>query len=296
MILLLPLRATGRPHHAPRVTLGLIALNLTAFVVSAPGAGQQLAAREAELERIAEWSLHVLRRENPSLEERVRRFPSALAFLASDAQWPAEIQSIDGRARLTACLEDYRALRSEHAFYRYGFVPAESSAARLILHQFLHADFLHLGFNMLFLWAVGALVELSLGPWLFPAAYLSAGVIAALTHAALNPLSMEPAIGASGAVAGVMGMLAVYHGGRRLRLALIAMIAVAPRIVLISWPAYAFVAVWLTEQVFFASFGSATLGVAFAAHLGGFAFGAAWALGHRLLFGAPPPLDLDPEE
>jgi membrane associated rhomboid family serine protease len=296
MILLLPLRSAAQPHRAPRMTLAIIAVNLLAFLLSSPRAAQKLAEQEAELARIAEWSLSLPRRENARLDERARRYPSALAFLEKDDLWASEISSAELRERLLACVADYKAIQSNHIFYKYGFVPARISAPRLIAHQFLHADFLHIGFNMLFLWAIGALVEVTLGRWLFLAAYLACGVAAALTHAALNPLSMDPAIGASGAVAGVMGLLAVMHGRRRLRLALVAMVAVAPRIFFFSLPAYMFIVLWLIEQIFFASFGSTTLGVAFAAHLGGFAFGALAALTHRLVFGPALDLDLDSEE
>jgi membrane associated rhomboid family serine protease len=93
-----------------------------------------------------------------------------------------------------------------------------------------------------------------------------------------------------------MGLLAVMHGRRRLRMALVAMLAVAPRVFLFSLPAYVFVVLWLIEQIFFASFGATTLDVAFGAHLGGFAFGAAAAGAFRLFYGRPPDLDLEPEE
>jgi membrane associated rhomboid family serine protease len=296
MILLLPLRSADRSRRAARAMLSLMAVNVLVFLFSSPDKAGKLAEQEAKLERIAEWSLHLPRKDSSRLDERIRRFPSVLAFLEQDREWPAEIESSEIRERLTLCLEDHRALTKEHLYYRYGFVPAEIGIGRLILHQFLHADILHLIFNMLFLWAVGALVELTLGPWWFLAAYILSGVTAALTHAALNPLSMEPAIGASGAVSGVMGLLAVMHGRRRLRMALVAMLAVAPRVFLFSLPAYVFVALWLIEQIFFASFGATTLDVAFGAHLGGFVFGAIAAIAFRLVLGPPPDLELDPEE
>lgn len=296
MIVLLPLGTAERPLRAPPVMMGLLVVNLLVFLFTSPEAAGRIAEREAELERIAEWSLRQARRDNAQLDERARRFPTTLAFLDQDLAWPSEVSSEEAHKRLTACLEDYRAIQTSHPFYRYGFVPTKIGIPRLFLHQFLHADFLHLAFNMLFLWAVGALVEVSLGHGLFLAAYLGSGAAAALVHAAFNPASSEPAIGASGAVAGVMGMLALLHGHRRLRLALVAMLAVAPRIIFFSLPAYVFIALWLAEQLFFASFGSTTLGVAFSAHLGGFFFGTLAALAYRRVFGPPRDLDLVLEE
>jgi membrane associated rhomboid family serine protease len=279
VVVLLPV-GTEEPLKAARITLALILVNALAFALVSSGDARELAEREAELERIAEWSLRQVRRSNPRLDERAASFETALAFLHQDSLWPSEIDSTEDKERLTACLEDYRAIRSGHAFYRHGFVPSDIGFRRLFLHQFLHADVFHLAFNMIFLWAVGPLVELVLGPGLFLAAYLASGIAAALSHAALNPASLEPAVGASGAVSGVMGMMALFHGRRRLRLVLVAMLAVAPRILFFSLPAFVFIALWLLEQIFFASFGSTVLGVAFGAHLGGFCFGALAATGY----------------
>lgn len=295
MLVLLP-SGTEQPFRAARVTLALIGVNLLAFLLTSPNEGQKLAEREAELERIAEWSLRQPRRQNAELDERSSRFPTTLAFLDQDDSWLSEVETSEERERLNSCLEDYREIRVSHPFYRHGFVPSEIGIRQLFLHQFLHVDFLHLAFNMLFLWAVGALVELILGYRLFLAAYLASGVAAALTHAALNPASSEPAIGASGAVAGVMGMLAVLHGSRPMRLVLVAMVALAPRIIFFSLPAYAFIGLWLLEQIFFASLGSTVLGVAFGAHLGGFFFGTLAALAYRALRGTPRELELAPED
>ncbi|MBN2369041.1 MAG: rhomboid family intramembrane serine protease [Vicinamibacteria bacterium] len=295
MILLLPLRAAEWSRRSVLAMLSLMAVNLLVFLFSSPDAARKLAEQEAKLERVAEWSLRLPRKENARLNERIKRFPSVLAFLEQDQEWPVEIESLEIRERLTLCIEDYRTMKKTHSLYRHGFVPAEIGVRRLILHQFLHADIVHLAFNMLFLWAVGALVELTLGPFGFLAAYLMSGMAAALAHAALNPLSMEPAIGASGAVSGMMGLVAVMHGRRRLRMVLVVMLAVAPRVYFFSLPAYVFIALWLLEQIFFASFGNTTLDVAFGAHLGGFAFGVIVAIAHRFVFG-PPDIDLDSEE
>jgi len=89
----------------------------------------------------------------------------------------------------------------------------------------------------------------------------------------------EPAVGASGAVAGLMGAFAVAHAREPMRLALVAMLALAPRIIFFSLPAVAFLGLWLAEQVFWVLMTSTIdVGIAFWAHLGGFAAGALMAL------------------
>jgi membrane associated rhomboid family serine protease len=104
--------------------------------------------------------------------------------------------------------------------------------------------------------------------------YLLTGVAAGLLHVGAHLGSTEPAIGASGAVAGLMGLFAVRHGRTRLRFVLVAVAFAAPRVHVLSWPAWVFLGLWLLEQLFYASFGALPLGVAFLAHLGGFAAGA----------------------
>jgi membrane associated rhomboid family serine protease len=269
------------------VTLALMAVNLVVFLWTARLDASGAAAADAKLTRVAEWTLRLADQQAPGLVQRAGAYDSPLTFLERDPHWRREVQSAELRERLEACLEDAGRLRSGHPFYTYGFVPAEISLKRLLAHQFLHADVFHFGFNMLFLWAVGGLLELTLGAALFAPAYLLCGVVAALGHAAFHPGSTEPAVGASGAVAGAMGMFAVLHGRQPVRLAFVAMLALTPRIFFLSWPAYVFLGLWLLEQVFYASFGLASLGIAFWAHIAGFMCGMLLALGLRLTRGVP---------
>ena len=287
MLLLIPLGPEDRSLRAPRVTLALMAVNLVVFLWTARLDASGAAATDAKLRRVAEWTLRLADQQAPGLVQRAGAYDSPLTFLQRDPHWRREVQSAELRERLEACLEDAGRLRSGHPFYAYGFVPAEISLRRLLAHQFLHADVFHFGFNMLFLWAVGGLLELTLGAALFAPAYLLCGVVAALGHAAFHPASTEPAIGASGAVAGAMGMFAVRHGRQPVRLAFVAMLALSPRIFFLSWPAYVFLGLWLLEQVFYASFGLASLGIAFWAHIAGFGCGMLLALALRFARGAP---------
>ncbi len=278
MLLLIPLGPEDRSLRAPRVTIALLALNVVVFLFTARLDTAGTAATEGELTRVAEWTIRLADQQTPGLLQRAGAYDSPLAFLERDALWRQEVRAADLRERLEACVEDARRLRSSHPFFSYGFVPAEVSFLRLLAHQFLHADVLHLGFNMLFLWAVGGLLELTLGAAVFAPAYVAGGIVAALAHAAFHPGSTEPVIGASGAVAGLMGMFAVLHGRQPVHLALVALLALAPRIFFLTWPAYVFLGLWLLEQLFYASFGMNSLGIAFWAHIGGFVFGMIMAL------------------
>ena len=96
-------------------------------------------------------------------------------------------------------------------------------------------------------------------------------------------------MGASGAVAGLMGFFAVAHAREPMRLALVAALSLAPRIRFFSLPAAVFLGLWVLEQVFWTLMTtSIDVGVAFRAHLGGFAFGAIVAVGLRAA-GVPRP-------
>jgi membrane associated rhomboid family serine protease len=292
VLLLIPLGPDAEGPRLPRVVGLLIALNALAFVATSTTDHAKVAAEEAELERVAEWTLRQAGRARPALAERRAGSPTALAFLLRDAAWPDEIEDQTARERLQLCRDDYRRLRAEHVFHRFGFVPADVGPVRLAAHLFLHADLPHLLFNMVFLWAVGGLLELTWGPLVFGAFYVASGVAAAIVHALANPGSLEPAVGASGAVAGLMGAFAVGHARTPMRLALVSMMTLAPRVTFLTWPAWIFLGLWALEQVFFAALTAhMDSGIAFGAHLGGFAFGAAAGL-LVARYVRRPPLDV----
>ena len=282
MILLIPLGPDAELPRLPRATVALVALSVLAFFWTSRFDAVHAGAEEARLERIADWTVGLLARDEPELGEGRKRYRSALDFLAADGTWRDAVPEGELRARLERCLEERRDLRAGHPFYRWGFVPAEITLPRLLVHQFLHADLAHLLFNMIFLWAVGGLVESVWGAGALTGLYLASGVVAALGHAAFAPGSTEPAVGASGAVAGLMGFFAVAHGREPMRLALVAALSLAPRIRFFSLPAAVFLGLWAAEQVFWTLMTTRIdVGVAFRAHLAGFAFGALVAVSTR---------------
>ncbi|RMH76163.1 MAG: rhomboid family intramembrane serine protease, partial [Actinomyces sp.] len=137
----------------------------------------------------------------------------------------------------------------------------------------LHGSWLHLGGNMLFLWVFGNNVEDHLGHLRYLVFYLAAGAVAALAHFALDVDSTIPVVGASGAIAGVMGAYAVWFPWARVRT--IFFFLFIPFFYEI--PAAALLALWFLSQFFIVP-GS---GVAWMAHVGGFVFGALVALAVR---------------
>jgi membrane associated rhomboid family serine protease len=282
LILLVPLGPDSELPRVPKATLVLLATSVLAFFWTSRFDTAGSAAEEARLERVADWTVGLLARDIPELGENRRLHASALDYLGSDGSWRDAVPEGELRDRLESCVQDRAALRQGHPFYRWGFVPAKITLPRLVAHQFLHADLVHLLFNMVFLWAIGGLIESVWGPWLLAGLYLASGVAAALVHGAFAVATTEPAIGASGAIAGLMGFFAVAHAREPMRLALVAGVSLAPRIRFLSLPAAVFLGLWVVEQAFWTLMTTKIdVGVAFRAHLGGFAFGAIVALGFR---------------
>lgn len=146
-------------------------------------------------------------------------------------------------------------------------VPWLPDWANLVTYAFLHADWLHLLTNMLFLWVFGDNIEDALGHAKYLFFYIACAVLAALAHLLFNINGNGPLIGASGAVAGIMGAYVLLYPHAR--------VFVLARIVwLIPLPVPAFwmLGFWIASQFFYVLVGSDEP-VAWWAHIGGFAAG-----------------------
>jgi membrane associated rhomboid family serine protease len=139
--------------------------------------------------------------------------------------------------------------------------------------MFMHGGLLHLGGNMLFLWIFGNNVEDSMGPVKFVAFYLLGGLAAFALQIIVSTGSGVPNIGASGAIAGVLGgYILLYPRARVLTFVFIIFF-----FTLIELPAFVVLGLWFVEQILFGTSGlnngGSGGGVAYFAHIGGFAFG-----------------------
>src|SRR5712691_3222034 len=156
----------------------------------------------------------------------------------------------------------------------YGVVPAYFSAPTLITSMFLHGSWSHVIDNMWYLWIFGDNVEDRVGHGRFIFFYLLCGIAAALGQVAVNPSSVLPTIGASGAIAGVMGAYFVLYPHSRV-LTLLPWIFIQ----VVELPAIVLLGFWFLMQLFSAGAIAVTAashsgGVAFAAHVVGFVSGA----------------------
>ncbi len=160
---------------------------------------------------------------------------------------------------------------------RWALIPAHITAGQdwitLLTSMFLHAGWEHILGNMVFLWAFGPEVEDAMGPLRYLAFYLLGGLIANLAQIALAPTSTDLNLGASGAIAAVMGAFIITYPQDRIKTVLI--LGIFVRVTLI--PAVLLIGVWFLLEVFSqlgAVAGAESAGVAYAAHVGGFIFGA----------------------
>ncbi|MCC5972032.1 MAG: rhomboid family intramembrane serine protease [Pararhodobacter sp.] len=164
-------------------------------------------------------------------------------------------------------------------FRSWGLVPAQLSEGAgwtgLFTGPFLHGGWFHLGLNMLFLWIFGDNLEAELGRARFLGFYLVCGVMGGFVHWAVAPGSAVPVVGASGAVAGVMGGYLLLFP--RARVDVVLWYVVGLRV--IALPAWLLLGLWLVLQLWGGlSQPVGGSGVAFWAHLGGFATGVALCL------------------
>jgi membrane associated rhomboid family serine protease len=179
----------------------------------------------------------------------------------------------------------------EAAITDWGVVPGRLTAAwgdgaflstdslTLLTSQFLHAGWLHLLGNLLYLWIFGNNVEDRLGRAGFLLFYLAGGVLAGLAQVAIDPTSPIPTIGASGAIAATLGAYLVFFPGARVT----SLVFLGFFYQLVRIPAAIVLGLWFVLQLMdgIGSLGpSQGGGVAFFAHIGGFVFGAlvAWSI------------------
>lgn len=174
-------------------------------------------------------------------------------------------------------------LNLEVALNRVAFIPARfwsgetliADILTIFFSMFLHGGWIHLGSNMLYLWIFGDNIEDRLGHLKYLFFYLACGVLATLSHAAMSPASNIPAVGASGAIAGVLGAYLLLFPSARVMTFIPFGFFVAMR----ELPAMLVLGLWFVIQLFTGVASVATVdrqdvgGVAWFAHIGGFVAG-----------------------
>jgi len=162
---------------------------------------------------------------------------------------------------------------------KWATIPAHITAGQdyitILTGMFMHGGWSHILGNMVFLWAFGPEIEDSMGRGRYLAFYLVGGIVATLTQVYANPASAIPNLGASGAIAAVMGAFLVTYPRDQIRSLLIIFVFVRVRYI----PAVLLIGVWFLTQLVSAGTVAQvqTGGVAYLAHVGGFIYGAIFA-------------------
>jgi membrane associated rhomboid family serine protease len=292
--MLIPLRHENmQGRRWPVITIGLIALNVVIFLGThwtmekqGPELGEVkvhillLAAMHPELniQGKAQEFVTTVQTKNPSLWKEaqnqnrdVHDVWDARMRLQADEHPRAMQEEMDSLATR------YTELDSTSITSKYAFIPSHPTAMSYLSANFLHAGWLHLIGNMWFLWLAGGILEDTWGRLIYPAFYLIAGVLALQVHALVNAGSLTPTIGASGAIAGLMGAFLVRFPTVKIEMGWLMMY----RFYRFKAAAYWLLPLWLLMEVFYGSVFGQMSGVAHWAHIGGFVFGGLIALGVR---------------
>jgi membrane associated rhomboid family serine protease len=252
----LPLRDDNPTRRAPVVTIALLLVNVAVYFLVQPGEADSADAARFTLERAA---------------------------------IPCEV--VEGRPLTVEEVQETYRFGDDTACRRDGEVgpalfPGKNVALAVLTSMFLHGSLLHLGGNMLFLWVFGNNIEDRLGHLGYLVFYVAAGVVATLAHVAVQPDSTVPVVGASGAIAGIMGAYLVWFPNAPILTLFIFFIILFRQIpakwLLLFWVAFQFLEPFNPNS-----------GVAWVAHVGGFVFGALVALVLRAVggprLGVPAP-------
>jgi membrane associated rhomboid family serine protease len=292
----------GHEHETvrrlPLVSITVIALNLLVFLfVALPAAKHDEVVSHKALEVLEYWQQHpYLELPEDFLQATVpaaHREELKIAIEAFKSMHPATAEqdhTLEQR-KLATLVQSYFSARSESSFMSWGLIPAHPHPLAFLTSMFMHAGWLHFLGNMFLFYLVGLIVEDAFGRPLFALLYLASGLVAAVVHVGVFPHSTVPLVGASGAIAGVMGAFLVRFWKTKLTFAYFFWVVVIIRGTFTA-PAWLMLPLWLAQQVFYAMMAQSEGGVAYFAHIGGFAFGAGfaylvWALRIEERFVAP---------
>ncbi|HYU57754.1 MAG TPA: rhomboid family intramembrane serine protease [Actinomycetota bacterium] len=257
---MLPLKDRNPTERTAYLTLAIIGLNVAVFLI---------------LQKPFDTSNEVIRTSQGTIEA-----PAGTTFIFCHALIPWEFANGKPLAQGGADAEE--ALRASFGSDGGLFLqlldakcPDKSVWFSFLSSMFMHGGWLHIAGNMLFLWVFGNNVEDKIGPVGYLVFYLAAGVIAAFTHIFSGAQSAVPTVGASGAIAGVLGAYLVMFPRRRVVTLLMFFF-----ITVVEIPAYVLLGFWFVLQFFqgIASIGGDVTSVAVWAHVGGFAAGVLAAL------------------
>lgn len=297
----IPLRhENNEGRRWPFVSIALVLLNLVVFLGTHSQIDKQAPQQsETHAHLILLAAMHPELTVTSEVQDFLTNFQKTNPALWREAQsqtrdladgWDVKIRLIEDPVllqqemdRLTA---GFAAERHDSILAEWAFVPAHPTAISYITANFLHGGWLHLIGNMWFLWLAGCILEDTWGRIIYPIFYLVAGAAALQFYAWLNPASVIPTIGASGAVAALMGAFLVRFPTTKIEIAVVLGLRSLSNLALgrgirFKAAAYWLLPMWLLVEILSGSLFGSSSGVAHWAHVGGFVFGALFAIGLR---------------
>jgi len=269
-MLIVPVSSGKRLKAWPYVTISLIAINMLVFIFSSAVLNRQY--KQIAMLRQRMWEIE---------KEYMAGFPfNRNYYLSSDKneEWDQQIlqgaiipqDSHDYQIWLDLYQEFQYSIRNL-IFQKWGFIPSQFNLFKIFTSIFIHGSLFHLLGNMLFLWLAGANLEGDFGWKSYAVFYLISGYAASFFHYLVNIGSDIPCVGASGAIAGLMGAFMVRFYLTKIKFFYFFWL-IRPIWGNVRVPAYVCLPLWFIDQLFSAKSGGS--GIAFWAHIGGFAVGA----------------------
>jgi membrane associated rhomboid family serine protease len=284
----------------PIITVALIVLNVIVFL------GTHW-SQESDAPKLREDRMHILllaathpeltvpASEQKTIDTFKAENPDVWRQISSSNRdivdgWDARMRLEENPEKLQAEMDrlcsDYDQVKSSSINTQYAFVPADPKPWAYVTANFLHGGWLHLIGNMWFLWLAGFVLEDAWGRGVYSVFYFVAGAAALQFHAWTNAGSMVPTLGASGAVAALMGAFLVRFPTMKiemgwLRLNLVGLFS-GKMWYRFKAPAYTLLPLWLLLEIFSGTLMGKSSGVAHWAHVGGFVFGAVVAFGMKV--------------
>src|SRR5271155_121479 len=273
-----------RGRRWPYVTFVIIALNVVIFLFT--HARMEAEQRQAStvqfhiLALSAQYPGAVMPPDAAAFVEAVKReHPAGYARLMAPNRgavdtWDSQLLSSDWsdvevNAQMAVLATQLEQVQRDSITWNYAFHPYHPTAISYLSANFLHGGWLHLIFNKWFLWLAGTVLEDAWGRVVYPIFYLICGALAMAVHGGVFRGSFTPVVGASGAIAGLMGGFLARFPKTKIKLAWLILI----RFYKFSVPAYIILPLWLVIQLFWGVWSGAEGGVAYWAHVAGFAFG-----------------------
>jgi len=279
MYIVLPIgHEDQRVQRWPVVTIGLIVLNLALLIYSQAAMKQQARVIRQRWQEFARYYMENVELDLPQKlkdmlpKDKLNQIDFSRSLGGTLRSTPEELET--SQKHLNQLFDRVLEATQASVFYRYGYIPDKGGVLQMVTYAFLHGGFWHFFGNMLILWLVAPNIEDTMGRILFPLFYLVSAVFAAMGHAIFHSASQVPLIGASGAVAAMMGAFLIKMTRTRIRFFYVVFFFFF-KAGTFSLPAYIVLPIWLGIQVLqgLISISVKIVSVAFWAHVAGFLFG-----------------------